>query len=96
MEYTYPSKDELIKNNKIISYLIEDKNKTKENVIDDLFFQLTCVCLPDGIHASNRDTQFFIIQDYKYPLFGISCYKLKVLEMIQKKTPDFLFKKVYV
>ena len=75
VEYTYPSKDELIKNNKIISYLIEDKNKTKENVIDDLFFQLTCVCLPDGIHASNRDTQFFIIQDYKYPLFGISCYE---------------------
>ena len=75
VEYTYPSKDELIKNNKIISYLIEDKNKTKENIIDDLFFQLTCVCLPDGIHASNRDTQFFIIQDYKYPLFGISCYE---------------------
>ena len=40
-----------------------------------LFFQLTCVCLPDGIHASNRDTQFFIIQDYKYPLYGISCYE---------------------
>ena len=75
VEYTYPSKDELIKNNKIIQYLIENKAKTKENIIDELFFQLTCVCLPDGIHASNRDTQFFIIQDYKYPLFGISCYE---------------------
>ena len=75
VEYTYPSKDELIKNNKIIQYLIENTAKTKENIIDELFFQLTCVCLPDGIHASNRDTQFFIIQDYKYPLFGISCYE---------------------
>ena len=75
VEYTYPSKDDLIKNNKIIPYLIENTSKTKENLIDELFFQLTCVCLPDGIHASNRDTQFFIIQDYKYPLFGISCYE---------------------
>ncbi len=75
VEYTYPSKDDLIKNNKIIPYLIENISKTKENLIDELFFQLTCVCLPDGIHASNRDTQFFIIQDYKYPLYGISCYE---------------------
>ena len=75
VEYTYPSKEELLKNNENLSYLIENSDKTKENLIDDLFFQLTCVCLPDGIHASNRDTQFFIIQDYKYPLYGISCYE---------------------
>ena len=75
IEYTYPSKEELLKNNEDLSFLIENSDKTKENMIDDLFFQLTCVCLPDGIHASNRDTQFFIIQDYKYPLYGISCYE---------------------
>ena len=75
IEYTYPSKEELLKNNEDLSFLIENSDKTKENLIDDLFFQLTCVCLPDGIHASNRDTQFFIIQDYKYPLYGISCYE---------------------
>ena len=75
VEYTYPSKEELLKNNENLSYLIENSGKTKENLIDELFFQLTCVCLPDGIHASNRDTQFFIIQDYKYPLYGISCYE---------------------
>ena len=75
IEYTYPSKEDLIKSNKNISLLIKNSAKTKENLIDDLFFQLTCVCLPDGIHASNRDTQFFIIQDYKYPLYGISCYE---------------------
>ena len=75
IEYTYPSKENLIKSNKNISLLIQNTAKTKENLIDELFFQLTCVCLPDGIHASNRDTQFFIIQDYKYPLYGISCYE---------------------
>ena len=75
IEYTYPSKEDLLKNNENISFLIENSNKTKENFLDDLFFQLTCVCLPDGIHASNKDTQFFIIQDYKYPLYGISCYE---------------------
>jgi len=75
VEYTYPSKEELLKNNENLSYLIGNSGKTKENLIDELFFQLTCVCLPDGIHASNRDTQFFIIQDYKYPLYGISCYE---------------------
>ena len=75
VEYIYPSKEELLKNEENLSFLIENSEKTKENLLDDLFFQLTCVCLPDGIHASNRDTQFFIIQDYKYPLYGISCYE---------------------
>ena len=75
IEYTYPSKEDILKKEKIISYLIDNTGKTKENFIDELFFQLTCVCLPDGIHASNRDTQFFIIHDYKYPLYGISCYE---------------------
>ena len=75
VEYTYPSKEDILKKDKIISYLIENTKKTKENLIDELFYQLTCVCLPDGIHASNRDTQFFLIQDYKYPLYGISCYE---------------------
>ena len=75
VEYTYPSKEDLLKNNKNLSFLIENTEKTKENLIDELFFQLTCVCLPDGIHTSNRDSQFFIIQDYKYPLYGISCYE---------------------
>ena len=75
VEYTYPSREDILKKDKILSYLIEHTGKTKENLIDELFFQLTCVCLPDGIHASNRDTQFFIIQDYKYPLYGISCYE---------------------
>ena len=75
VEYTYPSKEDLLKNDKNLSLLIENTEKTKENLLDDIFFQLTCVCLPDGIHASNRDTQFFIIQDYKDPLYGIACYE---------------------
>ena len=76
IEYTYPSKDDLIKNNKNIELLLDENKKlTKENIIDDIFNQLTNFCLPDGIHNSTSDNQFFIIQNFKYPLFGISCYR---------------------
>ena len=86
----------MIKSNKNISLLIKNSAKTKENLIDDLFFQLTCVCLPDGIHASNRDTQFFIIQDYKYPLYGISCYEqIKSFRDDTEENTRFSIKKVY-
>ena len=43
--------------------------------MEDLFQKLTYICLPDGIHCTKSDTQFFIIQDYNYPLYGISCYE---------------------
>ena len=78
VEYNYPSKEDLIKNDRdIISLLIDKKKKdlTPEKVIDDILSQLTCVCLPDGVHARNKDNQLFIIQEYKYPLYGISCYE---------------------
>ncbi len=76
IEYTYPSKEDLIKNNKNIELLLDENKKlTKENIIDDIFNQLTNFCLPDGIHNSTSDNQFFIIQNFKYPLFGISCYR---------------------
>ena len=76
IEYTYPSKQELIKNNNI-KLLLDEKNKqlTSEKIIDDIFNQLTNFCLPDGIHFSTSDNQFFIIQNFKYPLYGISCYR---------------------
>ena len=74
IEYSYPPKESINKNVNI-SYLIKNRNITVDKFIEDLFQQLTCVCLPDGVHATQSDTQFFIIQDYNYPLYGISCYE---------------------
>ena len=74
IEYSYPPK-EAINNNLNISYLIKNRNITVDKFVDDLFQQLTYICLPDGVHATKSDTQFFIIQDYNYPLYGISCYE---------------------
>ena len=50
IEYTYPSKEDLIKNNKNIELLLDENKKlTTENIIDDIFNQLTNFCLPDII-----------------------------------------------
>ena len=74
IEYSYPPKESINKNINI-SYLIKNRNISIEKFVDDLFQQLTYICLPDGVHATKSDTQFFIIQDYDYPLYGISCYE---------------------
>ena len=74
IEYSYPPKESLHKNSNI-SYLIENKNISVEKFVEDLFQKLTYICLPDGIHCTKSDTQFFIIQDYNYPIYGISCYE---------------------
>ena len=74
IEYSFPPKESLHKNSNI-SYLIENKIISVEKFVEDLFQKLTYICLPDGIHCTKSDTQFFIIQDYNYPLYGISCYE---------------------
>ena len=74
IEYSFPPKESLHKNSNI-SYLIENKKISIEKFVEDLFQKLTYICLPDGIHCTKSDTQFFIIQDYNYPLYGISCYE---------------------
>ena len=74
IEYSYPPK-ELINKNSNIKYLIDNRNISIEKFVEDLLQQLTYICLPDGVHCTKSDTQFFIIQDYNYPLYGISCYE---------------------
>ena len=74
IEYSFPPKESLHKSPNI-SYLIENKNISIAKFVEDLFQKLTYICLPDGIHCTKSDTQFFIIQDYNYPLYGISCYE---------------------
>ena len=74
IEYSFPPKESLHESPNI-SYLIKNKNISIEKFVDNLFQKLTYICLPDGIHCTKSDTQFFIIQDYNYPLYGISCYE---------------------
>ena len=74
IEYSFPPKESLHESPNI-SYLIKNRNISIEKFVEDLFQKLTYICLPDGIHCTKSDTQFFIIQDYNYPLYGISCYE---------------------
>ena len=74
IEYSFPPKESLNKNSNI-SYLIKNKNISITKFVDELFQKLTYICLPDGVHCTKSDTQFFIIQDYDYPLYGISRYE---------------------
>ena len=74
IEYSFPPKESLHESPNI-SFLIKNRNISIEKFVEDLFQKLTYICLPDGIHCTKSDTQFFIIQDYNYPLYGISCYE---------------------
>jgi hypothetical protein len=73
VEYLYPAKEEIIKTHH--EYLTTISTTEPEKVIDDILNQLTYFCLPDAVHTTNEDSQFFFIQNYKSLLYGISCYK---------------------
>ena len=75
VEYTFPSKEYLLNNSILLEILNNDKNISKENILENIFYQLTNFCLPDGIHLQTIDNQFFIINNFNYPLYGISCYR---------------------
>ncbi len=79
VEYTYPSKEEIIKTNyDYLAELINFKDcdiKNVDDAIEDIFNQLTFFCLPDMVHMKNEDAQFFFIQNFKNILYGTSCYK---------------------
>lgn len=68
VEYFYPSKQDIVNNHKSFQGL-------NEEVIDNVLNQLTYLCLPDAVHLTNEDTQFFIIQNFSRLLFGVSCYR---------------------
>lgn len=46
-----------------------------ELALEDILNQITYFCLPDAVHTTNEDSQFFFIQNYNALLYGISCYK---------------------
>ena len=81
VEFTYPDIDSL-KNNQeskeYISSLIDKENKNLDSfdkVIENINYQLTYLCMPDGAHILKNDSQFFLIQNLPKILYGISCYR---------------------
>lgn len=79
LEYTYPSKEEILKvNDDYLNNSIKFENspfKNTDEALEDIFNQLTFFCLPDMVHTNNEDAQFFFLQNLKNILYGISCYK---------------------
>jgi hypothetical protein len=84
IEYLHPTKEEILKSHyeyflSVLDENIIEKNNNKinnpEQVLEDILNQLTYFCLPDAVHNTNEDAQFFLIQNYKKLLYGISCYK---------------------
>ena len=92
IEFTYPNKDELLEKNENSKLFFEslldesnDKINTIEKVYDNINNQLTYLCIPDGAHSLTSDSTFFLIQNFKKILFGISCYRqLKVTQAMKE------------
>ena len=81
VEFTYPDIDTL-KNTpdskEYITSLIDKENKLLDSfdkVIENINYQLTYLCMPDGAHILKNDSQFFLIQNLPKILYGISCYR---------------------
>ena len=103
VEFTYPDIDSL-KNNKESNEYLEslcDKNSKDlnsiEKVIENINYQLTYLCMPDGAHILKNDSQFFLIQNLPKLLYGISCYRqLQTTQAMkedeQENTRDYIQK----
>ena len=86
VEFTYPDIDTL-KNTpdskEYITSLIDKENKSLDSfdkVIENINYQLTYLCMPDGAHILKNDSQFFLIQNLP-----------KIL--LNKKIQEIVFKK---
>ena len=81
IEFTYPDKETLLEKEESKNYmttLCDKENKdinTIEKIYDNINNQLTYLCMPDGAHSLKNDSQFFLIQNFKKILYGISVYR---------------------
>ena len=103
VEFTYPDIDTLKNNKESKEYLdsLCDKNNkdlnTIEKVVENINYQLTYLCMPDGAHILKNDSQFFLIQNLPKLLYGISCYRqLQTTQAMkedeQENTRDYIQK----
>ena len=92
VEFTYPDIDSLKndkESNEYLSSLCDKNNKKLDNidkVIENINYQLTYLCMPDGAHILKNDSQYFLIQNLSKILYGISCYRQ--LEVTQAMKED--------
>lgn len=105
VEYFHPTKEEIIKTHRefIYSKLMNEEEQKKESsfdtILEDVLNQLTYFCLPDAVHTTNEDAQFFFIQNYRTLLYGISCYrqlKTNSLEVDDQNTRDCVQKAICI
>ena len=65
VEFIYPDIDTLKNNkesNEYLSSLCDKENKSLDSVdkvIENINYQLTYLCMPDGAHILKNDSQFF-------------------------------------
>ena len=92
IEFTYPEKEILLEKNEntklFFESLIDNSNEklnTIEKIFDNINYQLTYLCIPDGAHSLTSDSTFFLIQNFKKLLFGISCFRqIKVTQAMKE------------
>ena len=91
VEFTYPDIETLKsteESNSYLSSLCDKENNslnTVDKVIENINYQLTYLCMPDGAHSLTSDSQFFLIQNFSKILFGISCYRqIKVTQAMKE------------
>lgn len=111
VEFFHPSKEEIFENhpnlfseknlkrNSKSEIRDSEKNFNQNIILDDILNQLTYFCLPDAVHTTNEDAQFFFIQNYNTLLYGISCYrqiKTNSLEKDDQNTRDCVQKAICI
>ena len=76
IEFTYPAQSDLLSNPQTLSYLQSlSQSSTPSQTLETILTQLTYLCLPDGTHGTNKDSQYFLIQNLGKLLYGISTYE---------------------
>ena len=80
IEYIHPDELTILNNNKdffneLLINCDDKKISIPNDILTNILNQLTTFCLPDAVHTTNEDAQFFLIQNFKTPLFGTSCYR---------------------
>ena len=109
VEYTYPSKEAILSSQKdffdSLKRIEGDKqiDVSNEEILNDIENQLSAFCLPDGIHVVNKDTEFFIIQNYNKVLYCTFSYRQirtndnnNIIDDFQENTRDCVQKSLCI
>ena len=73
-----------------------------KDLLKDIMSQLTILCLPDGIHAIERDSEFFFLQNYNQILYCTFSYyqietnKRNVVDEFQENVRNSIQKSICI